>query len=715
MSDHPSSKLPGATSDASVLVQEATALQQAGDLDHAEAIYRTILQNEPEHVTALQLLGVLYNQRGDFEAGARCFREALHLRPRSVMAYLNLGIALWNLRRLDEAQAAFHRALLLNPDNPEALLNRGLVLQELGRHEEVLEDLERLLSLHPEHPSAHIHLGQSLLDLQRPAEALASFERALANQPQSLEARRSRCQALLMLKRPAEALRDLDEVVAARPDDVESLMVRGVVLLELRRAEEALADYDHILRLRPDWLEGLINRHLALLALHRTSEAGQAFERALAVHRRSPGEASPRVVLLMITTLMDTGRYGEALRLLSEPFQCPDALILEAGERARRWHLLLLDWLVAFLKAPLRDLSPFREDSPRYVFPMVVWGDAYLDTLEQFTLPSLMAEGNLPYFQGAGDAHLLFFTTEAGADRLARMPILEDLRAMLPVDILTFPEALTRTGDNYRLMSAMHLACMEVAKASRSHFFFLAPDLVFSRDFLRALDRRLRDGCDVVFAPGLILHLEAFAEEQAQAFPAVGRRLSLAPRDLLGLGMRHVHPFVKQDYVYTPGARRSTVAVFLWPLGGGGFVMHGYHHTPFLISAEAMSRFDGSMFKNLDGDFLPKIIRSEEELGRCVMLTDPAEANYFELSRGNRFVSANGDAFEYDMGEFSLERLSRFGAHLGRVATWLFPQQVCFDPTGQAADDPRLRESRQVVDQIMEGIGRLQDRFWDHP
>lgn len=708
MSDQPPAKLSGRTPDVAAALREAAALLQSGALDQAEALYGSILEAEPEHVASLQFLGLIHNLRGEYESGARRSREALHLRPRSVMAYLNLGVALWNLRRLDEAQAALHRALLLSPDHPEALVNRGLVLQELGRHEEALESFEHLLRLEPEHPSALVHRGQSLLDLQRLEEGLAAFDLALGQRGSNLEARRGRAQALLMLKQPVEALANIEQVLAEHPDEVDSLMIKGFTLLEMRRAEEALATYDHILRLKPGWLEALINRYLALQALHRDEAAAQAFEQALIAQARDPQGRCPRVVLPLVTNLMDRGRYREALDLLKEPFHHNDARLLDAGERARHWHLLLLDWLVAFLRAPLQGLSPFRQEGARYVFPMVVWGDAYLDTLEQFTLPSLMAEGNLPYFQGVGDAHLLYFTTEAGAARLARMPIYEDLRATLPVDILTFPEALTRTGDNYRLMSTMHLACMEVAKASRAHFFFLAPDLVFSQAFLRTLDRRMREGHEVVFAPGLILHLEAFAEEQARAFPVVGHRLSLAPRDLLGLGMRHVHPFVKQDYVYVPGARRSTVAVFLWPLEGGGYVMHGYHHTPFLISAEAMSRFDGSMFKNLDGDFLPKIIRSEAELERCSMLVDPAEANYFELSRGNRFVSAIGDAFEYDMGEFSLERLSRFGAHLGRVATWLFPQQVCFDPTGQAMTDPGLRESRQVVDQIMQGISRLQ-------
>lgn len=688
------------------LIQEATALHQAGELEQAEQLYRAILRADPDQVSSLQLLGVLHNQRGEYVAGARCFQEAMRLRPRSAMACLNLGVALWNLRRLDEAQAILQRALILSPDNPEALLNSGLVLQELGRHEEVLEQLDRLLSLEPKHPEAHLHRGDSLLELHRPAEALASFEAALRIRQDS-SARRGRCRALMALKRPEEALASLDASACA-PKDLDALLERGLALLELRRAEMALTDFDQVLSVRPDSLEALANRCLTLRELHRAAEAEQALDEALAVYGKATEATNPKVVLLLVSMLMDLGRYEDALGLLGVPFDVPDLSLSIAGERARGWHLALLHWLTAFLKAPVKGLSGFREGASRFVLPMVVWGDDYLDTLEQFTLPSLMAEANLPYLSTIGDAHLLFFTTEAGAARLQRMPIVAELRHLLCIEVITFPEELTRNGDNYRLMSTMHLASMEVAKASESHFLFLAPDLVFAENFLRTLDQRMHEGFDVVFAPGLILHLEDFAAEQARVAPTVDGRLSLAPHDLLSLGMRHVHPFVKQDYVYTSNARRSTVAVFLWPLEGGGFVMHGYHHTPFLISAEAMSRFDGSMFNNLDGNFLPKIIRTQEELDRCSMLNEPSVTNYFELSRANRFVSGSDDEFQYDMGAFSLERLSRFGLHLGGVATWLLPQQVCFDPTGRGGDPVVNRESQEVVDQILEGIRLIQ-------
>jgi hypothetical protein len=507
-----------------------------------------------------------------------------------------------------------------------------------------------------------------------------------------------------------EALASYDRALALRPDWVDALMNRGTALAELHRTEEALASYSLALALQPDHIEALWNRFNIFRELWRPAEALIDLETALAVHAHSPTVISLRTKLLLATALLGVGQYAEAEQLLKEPSTPSQNAHQQVDEQKQRWHLLLLDWLKPFRLDPLHRVTPFTEPGHRYVFPLVVWGDSYLDTLEQFTLPSLLAPGNLPHLCGLGEIRILVFTTESGAKRLKQMPVFRSIEGLVAVDILTFPSELTSARYTYKLMSAMHLVSMEIAKASRSHFFFLAPDLVFSDNFLRTVDQRMRQGADVIFVPGLILHLEAFGEELSHRFPAVDQVLSISPGDLLELGVRHVHPFVKETYTYTPNAHRSTVAVFLWPLASGGYVMHGYHHTPFLVSTRAMARFDGSMFNNLDGDFLPKIIRTQAELERCDMVTDPTEATYFELSRSHRFGGATGtDLGEFDMGAFDTERLCRFGRRLGPVARWLFPKPITFDPANKGVNDPARMASALFVDQILQGMKHLEE------
>jgi hypothetical protein len=366
-------------------------------------------------------------------------------------------------------------------------------------------------------------------------------------------------------------------------------------------------------------------------------------------------------------------------------------------ERVHKRALLfpaLCRWFAEFRREPLARVAPFRPDGQRYVLALAVWGEPFLDSLERFTLPSLLASGNLPFLGAAGDARLVFLTSEAGARRLERMPVMAEVRRAVRCETITFPDAITGFPDTYKIMSAMHVAAMEMARASRSHFLFLAPDIVVAENFCAVLDRQLQGGRDVVFVPGLMLQMETFGADLARRRPAADRVLALAPAELLRLALGHVHPHGLKAYAYAPVMRRASASVLLWPLAGGGFVQHGFHHTPYLVSARAMARFDGSMFFTIDGEFLLKILRSEADLERCVLL-DPRETCYFELSRGSRDDPGT---------DFDLARLCRWGRLQGFVARWLFGQRVCFHADGADGGDPAFAASAEAVAAVLEGM-----------
>lgn len=451
-----------------------------------------------------------------------------------------------------------------------------------------------------------------------------------------------------------------------------------------RRLEEALDPPSDVL-VSDQGPGAMWNRHLARMKL--------AIRQSV---RRDPDyRFDLRVIQDLATALMGSGQFEEAAQLFTEAPYTSFVADDETSERELRWYPTLIQWVRTFLEDPFKQVTRFASPGHRYVIGMVVWGDAFLDALEQFSLSSLLAKGNLPHLAGSGEVHALFFTTEAGARRLEGMPAMKAIRELITVDIVTFPDELAHTRDTYKLMSSTHLAAMAVAKASHAHFLFLAPDIVLADNFLQVIDASMRRGVEVVFVPGVMLQMESFAVEQAQRFPSVQGVLSISPTNLLDLGIRHIHPFAKEAYTYSPVKRRPSASLLMWPLGKeAGYLIHGFHHTPYLVSAEAMQRFDNSLFFTIDGEFLLKIIRTKEHLDRCVLLTDLEETNYFELSRGSRF----------DLPlEFDTARICRWGSMQGIVAKWLFPQSVCMGRAAWAANDLEPTH-RQVVADILLGM-----------
>jgi len=91
-------------------VNAGFAHHQAGRLDRAEALYRKVLERDPDHAEALHLLGVVVHQRGNVAAAIALIGRALPELRDLPEAHLNLGNALQEARRGDRQLSAGDRA-----------------------------------------------------------------------------------------------------------------------------------------------------------------------------------------------------------------------------------------------------------------------------------------------------------------------------------------------------------------------------------------------------------------------------------------------------------------------------------------------------------------------------------------------------------------------------------------------------------------------------
>ncbi len=261
----------------------ALAMHQQGQLDQAETLYKEILQSQPQHFDALQLLATIAAQRKNSITAVKLFDQALNINPNHASVLNNRGNALRDLNRPEEALDSYNRALKIKPDYVEALNNRGNVLSDLNRPREALASYDGALSIMPDYAEALYNRGNALSDLKRPGEALDSYDRALTIVPYYAEALNSRGNALAELKRPEEALKSYDLALKIKPDFAEALNSRGNALAELKRPEEALDSYNRALAIKPDFAEAFSNRGNALSGLKRPEEALVSYDRSLAL------------------------------------------------------------------------------------------------------------------------------------------------------------------------------------------------------------------------------------------------------------------------------------------------------------------------------------------------------------------------------------------------------------------------------------------------
>lgn len=294
---------------ANTKLQQALSLHQQGRFAEAEALYKQILQIQPQHFDALHLLGVLRYQIGQILLAVDLITKAIKINPSQPAAYSNLGLAQQKIGLLEESLYSFDRAITLKPDYAEAHNNRGNILRDLKRYDQALTSYESALGFKPDYVDAYNNHGNVLRDLGRYAESVASYDRAIALNPAYTEAIYNRANALRHLKRNQDALSSYDQALAIKPDHTEALNNRGNTLRDLKKPEDALKSYDLALKFKPDYAEALNNRGNTLIDLLRFEEALASFDRALLL-RPDYAEALKN----RGTLLRDLKRHEEAVR-----------------------------------------------------------------------------------------------------------------------------------------------------------------------------------------------------------------------------------------------------------------------------------------------------------------------------------------------------------------------------------------------------------------
>jgi protein O-GlcNAc transferase len=311
----PSMPLPqGKPLDVPRTVHQALELHHQGRIAEAERLYAAVLAVRPDHVEALQMLGVIKLARGDAVTALRLVSQAMQLRPKSPQILLNLGLVLNAMNRHQEALASFDealkhkgrfaealnnrgsvlialgrsaealdnfkRAIAIKPDYAEAFYNQGNAFKELGRHGDALKSYERAIALRGNYAKAHSNRGSLLDILGRTADALACYDRALAIEPSFAEAMLNRCGALRTLKRIDETVQSLDRLLAVHPNYAEAHGMRGMLMADFNRPADAVASYERAVSLKPDYSKARWGSCTAALPILYAEEGQIAAQRA---------------------------------------------------------------------------------------------------------------------------------------------------------------------------------------------------------------------------------------------------------------------------------------------------------------------------------------------------------------------------------------------------------------------------------------------------
>jgi tetratricopeptide (TPR) repeat protein len=319
-------------------LQRAVEDHRAGKLQDAEALYRSILQAQPQHPDANHNLGVMAVSLNKTEAALPLFKIALEANPNQGQFWLSYVDALIKEKQFDNAREVLEQGkkrgleremvellevqLKLNSESlsknitsafnqkykkistkkekkknstinlininqiisPSQIeLNTLLEYYRKGQHDLAQNLAKTLTQQYPNHPFGWKVMGALCKKTGKLQDAVFANQRVLEISPNDAEAHSNLGNTLKELGRLEDAETSYNKSIAIKPDLAEAHYNLGVTLQELGRLEDAETSFKKTIAIKPDLAEAHSNLGNTLKDLGRLEDAETSYNKALAI------------------------------------------------------------------------------------------------------------------------------------------------------------------------------------------------------------------------------------------------------------------------------------------------------------------------------------------------------------------------------------------------------------------------------------------------
>ena len=164
-------------------LKKANSIYNEGNLQEAEKLYRSVLENEPSNLAANIHLGEILFKLNKFTEAEVSYKNALKIEPNSIEVLNNLAVTLNTLGKIDEAELYYKNLIKLKPDFPEVLFNLANTQKTLGKIDEAEKNYKKAIKLKRDFKDARCNLGILYKDQNKNEHAIKEFTQILEFDP----------------------------------------------------------------------------------------------------------------------------------------------------------------------------------------------------------------------------------------------------------------------------------------------------------------------------------------------------------------------------------------------------------------------------------------------------------------------------------------------------------------------------------------------------
>ena len=242
----------------------------------------------------------------------------------------------------------------------------------------------------------------------------------------------------------------------------------------------------------------------------------------------------------------------------------------------------------------------------------IVWGDVYTDLFLKFSLPTQLAEGNLPVFRYAKKSIYAIYTTSKDAETIKKSPIYSVLSSILSVEIALIDD-IDRSQHKMMAWNECHKRAIWAGNREDNSLIFMPPDSIWSEGSFMNLVKVINSEKKVIMFNVLDVTTETFVPAFLQEFtPNSDLSISVPARKLVKLTLENAHPLYEAwtwnstKYRFPP--YRSSL---YWRVNKEGLLGRGFHIHPVLVKPDIR---DAVPIHAIDVDYVPRACPHPKEI-----------------------------------------------------------------------------------------------------
>ena len=290
---------------------------------------------------------------------------------------------------------------------------------------------------------------------------------------------------------------------------------------------------------------------------------------------------------------------------------------------------------VEFLPPDVRGggspVKPHQLRSPPKAVKLLLcaWGYSYVRQFLEYSLPTMLAPGNIPALAAALPAEFVILTSADDESFISEHPAFKRLGSICQTRIHAIDHLISDGNYSTTITLAFTEAVRELGEAMiDTCFLFLVSDYIVADGSFANVVKRVQQGTSAVVAGNMQVTRESALPWLEERLVGNELSLSLQPRELMQWALNNLHPLVLANMVNLPFSHNTDSNRLFWRIDGNTILGRFYLMHMLCVRPEVTDFVIGS---SCDYSFIPEMCPS----GNVDIITDSDEYLVIEMQTRN--------------------------------------------------------------------------------